>query len=379
MAKIKVKEQEAYLKKLIEYGDSIQTDKGLVDEILCEHLNNVPHKKLYKFRICSNQNFKTLEENCIWMPPANTFKDTFDGTINIDLKANAPKIEEWLHSDLLSLYFNFIKDFFAAKGLELSFTFEDFQEFNERCTTPSGDILLDQEYEFMKKFSSLEDVDEYDVHIKQMRTLRKQLGDKLTADLAPLEQHFREDINRLRSHLRDTMLTYCMTERFDNNNLWESYAEDYKGFCIEYCFENFQNKSFDEYKNLIYLLPMIYRRKIPYFDIVPFIDGAMRNYILHEEGFEHDPCILSALNMQMFYKNKDYEHEHEWRFSIQNTSNNKQSFPFVNAIYVGKDIKPHNLRRLINIAKKLNVPVYRQEFNRSKNGYDYNLVKEHAK
>lgn len=379
MAQMTVKEQEAYLKKLIEYGDSIKTDKGLVDEILCEHLNNIPHKKLYKFRTCSKQNFKILEENCIWMPPASTFKDIFDAAINIDLKVNAPKIEEWLNSNYLSFSFTFIKDLYATNDIEPPFTPEDLQEYIEKCTTTSGDILLDQEYKFMKKFFPPEIMDEYDVQINQMRTVRNQLMDKIKVKLETIITEVLNVINELRFHLRNTMLTYCMTERFDNNNLWESYADDYKGFCIEYCFENFQNKLFDDYKNLIYLLPMIYRKRIPYFDIVPFIDIAMRNYFFHEDSFENDPFLFTALNMQMFYKNKDYESEHEWRFSIQNKQNNKQPFPFVSAIYVGKDIKPRNLIRLKSIAKKLEVPVYKQEFNRSKNGYDYKLVKEHSK
>ena len=59
MSKMTVKEQEAYLKKLVEYGDRIKSDKNLVDSIIKEHLCNVPHKKLYKFRTCSNQNCKT--------------------------------------------------------------------------------------------------------------------------------------------------------------------------------------------------------------------------------------------------------------------------------------------------------------------------------
>lgn len=313
------------------------------------------------------------------MPPANTFKDTFDGAINIDLIANAPKIESWLHDNFLTLYYDYMKVLYTSRGVELNFTIEDLRDFDEKCVSPSGEILLDKEYEYMEKRFSSEDPDEFNSQINQMRALRKQLEDKMKDSLEPLTQNIFDDINNLRFHLRNTMLTYCMTERFDNNNLWESYADNYKGVCIEYCFEDFENKSFEDYKNLIYLLPMIYRKRIPYFDMVPLIEGAMHKQILHEDGFEHDPDLLTTLNMHMFYKNKDYESEHEWRFSIQNTQNSRRSFPFVSAIYAGKDIKPHNLSRLINIAKKLYVPVYKQEFNRPKNGYDYNLVKENAK
>ena len=51
-------------------------------------------------------------------------------------------------------------------------------------------------------------------------------------------------------------------------------------------------------------------------------------------------------------------------------------FPFVSAIYVGKDIKPRNLSRLKNIAKTLGIPIYKQTMNRFKNGYNYVPIEE---
>ena len=79
--------------------------------------------------------------------------------------------------------------------------------------------------------------------------------------------------------------------------------------------------------------------------------------------------------MHLLCKGKDYEFEHEWRFSINNKSNNRQYFPYVNAIYAGKDIKPGNLKRLRSIAKKLGVPVYQQTLNKFNNGFDYISIK----
>ena len=83
--------------------------------------------------------------------------------------------------------------------------------------------------------------------------------------------------------------------------------------------------------------------------------------------------------MQLFYKDSDYDYECEWRFSINADNANKQKFPFVSAIYAGKDITQRNLSRLIKIANKLKVPIYKQEINRSMNGYDYKIVKEPQK
>ena len=54
-------------------------------------------------------------------------------------------------------------------------------------------------------------------------------------------------INDTRTHMRDATLVYCMTERYDNPTLWEVYANNYSGFCIEYYFGDFFKKDFDDY------------------------------------------------------------------------------------------------------------------------------------
>ena len=75
----------------------------------------------------------------------------------------------------------------------------------------------------------------------------------------------------------------------------------------------------------------------------------------------------------MFYKDASYESEHEWRFLkiCNDEKGSLMKFPFVSAIYVGKDIRSRNLSRLKNIAKKLGVPIYKQCLNKSKNGYEH--------
>lgn len=77
------------------------------------------------------------------------------------------------------------------------------------------------------------------------------------------------------------------------------------------------------------------------------------------------------MNLQLYYKSKDYEYEHEWRFSIKNEGNSKQKFPFVHAIYVGYNIDFANLARLRTIAKNIHIPIYQQKINNAGNGFNY--------
>ena len=59
---------------------------------------------------------------------------------------------------------------------------------------------------------------------------------------------------------------------------------------------------------------------------------------------------------------------------INNKANSKQYFPFVSAVYAGKDMRPGNLKRLCSIARKLNVPVYMQVPNNAQNGFTYKII-----
>ena len=185
-----------------------------------------------------------------------------------------------------------------------------------------------------------------------------------------------EIINQLRTRIRETSLVYCMTERYDNHTLWENYAKNYTGFCIEYSFHDFAKVPFDYYKNLVYMMPMTYRKKKPYFNIVPFIDGVCQQFIYKDESWQSNPELDADLNMQLYFKHSDYEYEHEWRFSIKNAGNNEQYFPFVNALYAGKDISDNDLSRLLQVAVQLKIPVYRQVINLAQNGFDYILIEE---
>lgn len=373
MSKLNAVEQEAYLKRLIEYGDRIKTEQSLVNDVLREHLCRIPNKKLYKFRTCSVQNFKTLEENCIWMPPASAFQDTFDCAINVDFEANAPELELWMKNNYLIFYLKFLKDFSKRIGIEIDYPKDVIQQYIKTCVNDCGEIDEVAEYEFLKQFATPEELTRFDSIISNMHMVRKQFEARLSAEQHVILKPVAESIDSIRSYLRDSTLVYCMTDHVDNNRLWETYSANYSGFCVEYNFEDYTHADFDIYKNLLYLMPMQYVIQKPFFDIVPFIDIAMKDSLEGEGTILQNPELVAKLNMQMYYKEIEYDSEHEWRFSIRNKSNNKQPFPFVSAIYVGKDIKPRNLSRLRNIAKKLGVPIYRQTINRFKNGYDYKL------
>ena len=367
MPKMTVQKKREILLRMCQLGDAIKKDELLVQNFVQERLSYIPHKKLYKFRECTNDNFETLSENCIWMPPANRFSDLFDSTINIDFRRNQKEVEEWLNNQFPVLCFEFSKKLCEDLGQPIPYTHDDFLEYTYTCLDENGDPIAEKEEAFLRKHTTQENLAGMDETLQQLKLLRV----KFAEHQPEMFKAVVDTIEQIRGRMREVQLTYCMTEGNDNRGLWENYAGKYTGFCIEYSFERWRELPFQDYKNLAFLFPITYRKTRPYFNMVPFMDGAFRGHLYKDPSWQKNPELNTDLNMQLYYKHKDYEFEHEWRFSIKNAGNSKQYFPFVNALYAGKDIKEENLEKLCGIAERLSVPLHRQVVNKFGNGFDY--------
>lgn len=372
MPKMTLEQKKKIILDLFQYGDFIKTERELADTVIRDRLNFIPHKKLYKFRTCEEKNLKILAQNRIWMSPANSFPDQFDSTINVDFKRNQKELEEWFHANYSVLCFSFAKKLYEQFGLKIPYSHEDLVEYVNTCLDSDGNPIVEREEQFLCNHATSEELEQMDIILQQIKTLRirfTKIEDRLCDDLIKI-------VDQMRTQTRETMLTYCMTEHFDNHVLWENYAENYSGFCIEYDFSKFYELPFSEYKNLVYLFPMTYRKKKPYFNMVPFTEGVFRQFISNDSSWQSDPELNAELNLQLYYKDKEYEFEHEWRFSIKNGNNPRQLFPFVGSIYAGKNISSENLKQLFDISKLLNVPLRKQVVNLAKNGFEYIPVEE---
>ena len=372
MPKMTVAQKREFLVEMCNCKEYLKTDVELNKAVLKKHLKFLPQQKLYKFRACIEREFRMLEENCIWMSLASSFPDPFDHTINIDLVKNRREIKEWLGKNGSSLCFEVVKRLFEEKGLAIPYTFSDFEDYMKTCLDENGIPIKDRERAFLAAHATPDELSQMDRIIQQLVCAKNRFAgieEQMTKMLF-------EIIDQVRRETREKSLIYCMTERYDNHTLWENYAQNYTGFCIEYCFRDLDGREFDDYESLVYMLPITCRKEKPYFDIVRFMDGAYRQFIYKDASWQRDPELDADLNMQLLYKNSDYAYEHEWRFSIKAENPNKQRFPFISALYAGKDITDANMTRLVTIATNLKVPVYRQIINSEYNRFSYVLLKK---
>lgn len=158
------------------------------------------------------------------------------------------------------------KHFFKQRGVDIPYTHADFIEYAQTCLDRDGNPIEENETAFLQKHASPEELSQMDYILQQVNVLRSRFAkieDRVYEGVV-------EAINLTRTRTRDSMLVYCMTERKDNPVFWENYLDNYKGFCVEYDFSEFEQLPFEDYKNLVYLLLMTYRKTKPHFNFVPF-------------------------------------------------------------------------------------------------------------
>lgn len=96
-------------------------------------------------------------------------------------------------------------------------------------------------------------------------------------------------------YINQNIGVYCLTENSNNILMWSHYASSHTGVCIE--FEIERNGFF--YKNL---LPVLYEKKYPKFELSRYIDEKNMLYTMHQQIV----CTKSKL----------WEYEQEWRVIV---------------------------------------------------------------
>jgi len=313
-------------------------------------LLNTP-SKFYKFRTCKNVNFQTLEKNCIWMPSAYHFVDDSDCNISLGYNFRAMEIDYLKTSSGYLFCIEMFEN--CLKSIHCNFTSHDLQTMRKVVEKESVEININN-------------------HRKILSGILTQ--DKETLFFDSIEYAYNTYLSRAKkypsnelhvlSEGRKIVHVFSMTTIMNNKLLWENYAANYTGFCIEYTIPK-EKFYFDD--QIAQILPVIYKRKIPNIEISCFDPQIVED--------TNKKCFMdlygSKVAMQMLYKHSDYAYEHEWRMIGTDLESPMQFFPYVSKIIVGKDIKPKNYRRVRKIADKLNVPIYRQVFNHQRNKLQY--------
>ena len=154
-----------------------------------------------------------------------------------------------------------------------------------------------------------------------------------------------EKANESLSRKNLTSIYVCsLSENNESSLMWAHYANGFKGFCVEYDFSKIIGDS------LWYeLQPVIYQSEMPDFS---------RYTQMPLDHLNNGLSIYASM-----IKSADWAYEKEWRitfpFGKQPKPYMQVKAPKPTALFLGMMISPHNQKRIINIAKSKEIPVYK--------------------
>lgn len=165
------------------------------------------------------------------------------------------------------------------------------------------------------------------------------------------------------------------TTRHDNRNMWENYAGNYTGFCVEYDFSRvLQNLTHKNSWDVLCLFPVKYYRKRPLFDYTNILHEII-NADVNQGDFDIDvDDFFAQYYRAITAKLYDYRAEQEWRLVMTKDHLGEYEFPYAQKVYIGKDMPDDKIQRIQEIASKHSISVLQQEITADQNGFEYRRI-----
>lgn len=346
--------------------------------IIMDHLKDIPNQKLYKFRECNPDNFDALEKQSLWLSKACNFDDIMDTIIPF----NVSSLSDETLMQLFKLFnaAEYANAYKKYDGKDTTVISPDIiRQLIQTCYDENFELIPKKADKFLRKNKQLKTKENLlQLHQINQSFSRRGVGKECI-------EWYKKDAEigceESLSKIRDITYVCSLTESNDNPAMWENYAGKYSGYCIEFDFSN--GLRVDYLKNsaifqaLLLLLPVIYTEERPPFNTAQFLR------MQYEDEFEKNKNSIDqwdevfqscSFYEQMLIKHPCYSYEKEWRIIFSDYTSQLLKFPFMSAIYLGKDIGDNEKNKLIEIAKKINISVYQQVAGTYK--YEYQQIHE---
>ncbi|MFZ1288512.1 MAG: DUF2971 domain-containing protein [Melioribacteraceae bacterium] len=353
--KNKKKWQKKFIDDVLNQNVNTNFTKSLLNDTnkLKEKSNYIP-KSLCKYYCPTSENILDIQKKCLWLSNPYYFNDPFDCKTGYDSIAYEKNIIlEFIKENGL-IDKTKIKDGFTeveknrilnSKIVDYDYLWTNYENYDSVIYK----ILNEKNYDFRVKIHSLIRKLKLDIENK-MNLLRK----------SEIRVACFSEFNRL--------------ENFKKNlQMWSHYADNHKGFCIEYDltplkeFTSFTKSESDYYLNkneyideklkaaiIAGLFPIIYtsnRVNVPVTKLKKLkIDG---------NGKLINNIDLNKILLKTFIiKSTNWSYEKEWRIiideEIADHFDNKIPFPYIHRIYLGCKMDRHTADMIFEIGKELN-------------------------
>lgn len=237
--------------------------------------------------------------------------------------------------------------------------------------------LLDKRYNnyIEKNDIRLKSLEENEINVTNYKCFNDPFEfEMLSVDMDKLkkENYDSKEIDKFLNEFKNKILVSCFTTINDNMPMWAHYANNHKGYCVEYeindtekiypvFYEQFRNNNSEELTNMVK-------------ELYDYYSDLKNNKM---EFYK----IFSYFYLSLCCKNKFWEYENEYRMLYRadesgvytgKTIKIEDEYMNVKSIFIGYKCECNYVDQLINIAKKIKCNVYKMDFN--KYGVDYKLI-----
>lgn len=311
--------------------------------------NNIP-EHLFRFRSCTEYNLDAFEKDQIWLSKASLFNDPHDSLLFFDKPFILEQSKKIFSADNVPDIHQFLKQY------QTLLTQTDFANPNMQSLIASKLDLLDE-----------------------------QMLSGLIQQIIPnLDIFLDSRFNDLKSEIRNQLKMACLSESIESPLMWAHYADNHKGFALEYDFRGnnvsqcvgCSNRSCKNIR-LATVYPMIYSDKR--FDATSYGKWRVEQYIKSYLGMVAETNYKDSLLSikAALHKSNDWKYENEWRIICSTPdpiTEQQDRYPIIKkpiAIYFGCQIPDIYRKVLTHLADEKGIAKYQMYINEY--SYKYEL------
>ena len=303
--------------------------------------------KLYKYRSIEKEAFdnyyKALEEGYLWIPPAETLNDDFDTILRFDPLVEAEHIRDYLLANP-GLYVRALLRY--DDTLKIGFDERDHKAFDKviKCyDLDTGELIKPKAIRLLGKMGI--DALKATKYVKQV----EEYVDYAIHNNEDALKSVVDNYMNINSMLRHNFHVFSMADSYQSNQMWALYANNNRGFCIEYDFTKGKTLSIDKKKLLINTFRVFYNDQPEQYSFVNLLKWILTG--------KKDKKLLRKANndvcTQLMTKQAGWEFEQEWRVMLAHLDDNRVYLDLVSGIIIDERVmQTEEAKQLIHLCRK---------------------------
>lgn len=288
---------------------------------------------LYKYRPFDEHTFDMLDNGYVYLCPAERLDDPSECKVDFSVQDLYDIATDQLKFKCVESLLELVKPYTSEDN------FRQVQEIVYRTLTPTG--LVRRNYLLEASFALQELAPEMD--IAPLINFLGNIPEKL--DEPKIQQNI-EKLFSLAYNAKQEMGICSLSELNNSNEMWRNYADDSKGYCIEYDTRN--------YENLYALYPVVYQDNRESNIVTSILSSFIGEMIF---GMSNGQIAADKSQFIRLFLTKDliWSYQKEWR--LLGDANQKLSAPSVNAIYLGNNMPKQDKQQMIDYCKSHDIIV----------------------